>query len=162
MKLQTINANRFGSTLLMSNKKVKWSDVGIAEVDDEFGTELLAKFGDTIFPEGKVPSKDPVSEVKEDNSEELEQLKTDLEDALEIIKDLEEQLKEKEDVVVSGGVSDKNIDVIIELSGKKKGELVELSESLNFPAEEWEELNQKDLAIYIIKKTLNGDSNAID
>lgn len=164
MKIQTNKVNRFGGQSRLSGEIVKWDVNGVAEVSNKLGDEILEKYSDSVFKEGEKP----IVEAKKDQNVDSSNITKELEKVIKGLKGKNQELvgknKEletlvlemKEDIEVN--ISDKDIDLIIDIVGKSKTKLSETAVGLTFPKEEWEELNHKDLAKYIVKKTLNANT----
>ena len=165
MKVVSLNPKHASATVTVCNKEIKFNKGLVAEVEEELGKVICEIFPKTFFPEGEVPK----PEKKENESEEVSKLREKV-DSLnkennqlkEMIEKFKVEAEKMDKLIQEGGQSgekpviiEEDINIIMELSSKKKEELEETCSGFEFPEEEWKEKNKKELVVYIASKTLN-------
>lgn len=148
MKIESINPRHAKSTLKVFNEDIEFDENNTVEVEESFGKRMIENFS-SFFEEGKVPKKEKKQEPKNEVNPDLEALKTKN-------KELEDKIKELQDSKSADKteISEDDISLIIEIASQRKTELEETCEKMELPKDEWETKKHKELAIYLIKKTL--------
>lgn len=179
-----VNERLRGQTVKFGKERVSFDKLGKAKVEDAFGESLILNHPD-YYEEGKKPVKvveeKQKPEIKDEavktliaelesklliSSQKLEKAIADLSLAKEEVESWKaEYNKAKEATLLNaneGGnetpvqLQENDINIVVELCEKKKGELVVLCEGLSLPESEWKTLSAKELIVYVAKKTLSG------
>lgn len=154
MKIQAKGNNYLGKKVMVCNEVVEFDNNAIAEVKEDKAKEILEAHPDKFYEEGKVP----VEEVKPDevkpeiNKEELNRLKDKITEVEKENTNLKKELKEAKEGSTQEGFSMQDIELVYDLTRKKKSEIEEQIESLELPKEEWEGKSAKELVLYLFQQ----------
>ena len=174
-----ITSNKYkGTSLLLFSEKVEFNVKGEAEVSKELGEKILSEYGTLLNkPSEKEEVKEVVNSASDDKLKELveklqsekeilgqrvEALTGDLETSKADANNWKEEftkLQEKgegENPVIK--TTKQDVELVLELEKKSKGDLEAMAEELGFSEDEWGEFNKEDLIIYLAIQAI--DANA--
>lgn len=180
MKIQTDRKGWFGQTISLGSQEIEFNGVGVAEVNDKVGGELLAKYNTMVFPAGKIPQKEaPVqTQVNEngakelfDRIEKLQSLNAEqkehyekkiavLENEVNAWKGEFEKAKSEVGEVVKQAIGDKEFDILADLIEQNVNDLKHFAiEKLSFEPASVEQLKKPKLIVEIFKTIINADNS---
>jgi hypothetical protein len=154
MKLVALDKSFKNSEVKIFNGDVlKFNNAGIAEVEDNsLGKEIVKHYEGMICEEGKQPKIEPVKQPIQTQPD-ISMIKKVEE--LEIkVKELESEKEDLKKQIGNSGIEIPvdSLELFYDLAKKGKKALLQICEDTQLPKEEYQELGEKDLFVYLAKR----------
>lgn len=179
MKIQTNRKGWFGQTVGIGGHKIEFNGIGVANVSDEVGNEILKKYDTMVFIHGKLPEDEKLvkpqinegevgellnqierlQKIRDEQKEQYEKRVAALENEVQSWKNEFEKLKAKSGEIVKQAISDKEFDALAELIEQNINDLKQFAiKKLEMEQSTVEALRKPQLIVEIFKAILNADN----